>query len=301
MKTGAPARCGFVSILGLPNAGKSTLVNALVGSKVSIVSKKVQTTRCRILGIAMHDNAQVILMDTPGIFAPRKNTGSKLERAMVEAAWSTLDQADAVVHIVDTAYKNVLRDNEMIIEKLPRDKPCILVLNKTDKAGKPDLLQYAAGFNERFPYSDTFMVSALQNDRVKDVLSCISSKMPEEAWRFDPEQTSDIPIRFMAAEITREKIFHQLHEELPYAVLVETESWDEGADGKTEIGQVIYVQKDSQKGIVVGNKGSRIKEIGTAARLEMEELFGMKIHLKLFVKVQENWSERAENFSIVGL
>lgn len=290
-------RCGFVSVLGLPNAGKSTLVNALVGSKVSIVSKKVQTTRCRVLGIAMQGDSQVVLMDTPGIFAPKKT----LERAMVGAAWSTLDQADAVLHLVDATNKKALMMNEIIIEKLVKDKPCILVLNKTDDVNKPDLLDLAAKFNERFDYEATFMISALKDQGVDDVLSYLAKNMPEGEFIFDPEQSTDMPMRFMAAEITREKIFHQLHEELPYAALVETESWENFDNGDFKISQVIYIQKETQKAIVVGKGGSRIKEIGAAARADMEEVFGAKVHLNLFVKVQENWGERPENFSLIGL
>ncbi len=290
-------RCGFVTVLGLPNAGKSTLVNALVGSKVSIVSKKVQTTRCRILGIAMQDNAQIVLMDTPGIFAPKKT----LEKAMVGAAWGTLDQADAVVHLVDATNNRALHHNEMITEKLPKDKPCYLALNKTDQVKKPDLLKLASDFNEKFNYTATFMISALKGQGLDVLLPALAKEMPNGEWMFDPEQSTDVPMRFMAAEITREKIFHQLHEELPYAVMVETEEWENYDNGDYRISQVIYVQRETQKAIVVGKGGTRIKELGTAARTEMEEIFGAKVHLKLFVKVQENWSERPENLSLIGL
>jgi GTPase len=290
-------RCGFVSVLGLPNAGKSTLVNALVGSKVSIVSKKVQTTRCRVLGIAMHDDTQIILMDTPGIFMPKKT----LEKAMVGAAWNTLDQADAVVHLVDATNNKALQTNEIIAEKLPKDKKCILVLNKIDAVSKPELLKIATAFNGRFNYEATFMISALRKNRTDDVLSFMAGLMPESEFIFDPEQSTDMPMRFMAAEITREKIFHQLHEELPYAALVETEEWENFDNGDYKISQVIYIQKESQKAIVVGKGGSRIKELGAAARTEMEEIFGAKVHLKLHVKVQENWAERVENLALIGL
>ena len=290
-------RCGFVSVLGLPNAGKSTLVNALVGSKVSIVSKKVQTTRCRVLGIAMEGNTQIVLMDTPGVFMPKKT----LEKAMVGAAWNTLDQADAVIHLIDATNKKALHTNEIISEKLPQDKKCILVLNKTDAVSKPELLKLATDFNERFNYEATFMISALKKDRTNDVLSFLAKLMPESEFIFDPEQSTDLPMRFMAAEITREKIFHQLHEELPYAAMVETEVWENFENGDYKISQIIYIQKDSQKAIVVGKGGSRIKQLGEAARLEMEEIFGAKVHLKLHVKVQENWAERIENLALIGL
>ncbi|MCC7304712.1 MAG: GTPase Era [Alphaproteobacteria bacterium] len=290
-------RCGFVSILGLPNAGKSTLVNALVGSKVSIVSKKAQTTRCRVLGIALKDEAQIILMDTPGIFSPSR----PMDRAMVGAAWDTLDQADAVIHLVDASRKNAVSINADIIEKLPKDKPCLLVLNKTDQTDKSVLLKYAQGFSEKYNYAATFMISALKNDHVSDVLDALAGHMPEEEWRFAEDEITDLPMRFMAAEITREKIFQQLHEELPYAALVDTETWEEFGNGSVKIGQIVYVKKDSQKAIVLGKGGSRIKEIGEKARLDMEKIFGRRVHLKLFVKLQENWDTKMENLRIMGL
>jgi GTPase len=290
-------RCGFVSVLGLPNAGKSTLVNALVGSKVSIVSKKVQTTRCRVLGIAMDGDSQVVLMDTPGIFMPKKT----LEKHMVGAAWNTLDQADAVVHLVDATNKKALQTNEIIATKLPADKTCILVLNKIDAVQKEELLKMTMDFNQRFKYEATFMISALKGHGIKDVLSFLGKHMPGGEFIFDPEQSTDMPMRFMAAEITREKIFHQLHEELPYAALVETEEWENFDNGDYKIGQVIYVQKESQKGIVVGKDGHQIKELGSKARAEMEAIFGAKVHLKLHVKVQENWAEKVANLALIGL
>ncbi len=293
----SPARCGFVSVMGLPNVGKSTLVNALVGSKVSIVSAKPQTTRCRILGIAMEGEAQIILMDVPGVFQPQ----GALEKAMVETAWATLEDADAVVHLVDASSANALSKNEPIIKRLSKEKPCALVLNKTDKVRKPELLDLASALNTRFSYESTFMVSALKNEGVGDILPHLAGLMPEGAWHFDPEQSSDIPLRFMAAEITREQVFRQLHEELPYAALVETEQWEDFRDGAIKISQIIYVRRDTQKAIVLGKGGSRIRELGEAARKEMEQLFEKRVHLKLFVKVQENWPDRPENFSLVGL
>lgn len=290
-------RCGFASVIGLPNVGKSTLVNAFVGSKVSIVSAKPQTTRCRILGIAMEDSAQIILMDVPGIFAPR----GSLEKAMVEAAWAALEECDAALHLVDAADKNALSRNEPIFRKLPENKPCILILNKIDKVRKPELLKLSAELNRRFSYESTFMISALKSEGVKELSLKLAQSMPEGAWHFDPEQITDAPLRFMAAEITREQIFRQLHRELPYAVLIETEQWEDFHDGSIKISQIIYVRRATQKAIVLGKGGSRIKEIGEAARKEMEELLAKKTHLKLFVKVQENWPERRENFPLVGL
>lgn len=290
-------RCGFVAVLGLPNAGKSTLVNALVGAKVSIVSDKVQTTRSRVLGIAMHGAAQIVLIDTPGVFAP----GKRLEKAMVRAAFGALERADAVVHLVDTLAPGAVSRNDMIREKLPKDRPCILVLNKIDKVKKPDLLRLSEELNALFPYRATYMISALKNQGTKDLLDELAGMIPAGEWIFDPEQTTDMPMRLMAAEITREKIFHQLRQELPYAAMVETETWETFEDGSVKIDQAVTVQKDSQKAIVLGRGGARIKQIGAAARREMEELFGHRVHLKLFVKVQEDWTERADHYRLIGL
>ncbi len=292
MSVGNP-RCGFVAVLGLPNAGKSTLINTIVGSKISIVSRKIQTTRSRVLGIVIEGDTQVVLVDTPGIFAPKKT----LEKAMVKAAWDALSDADAAIHIVDASQRDALDKNEMIIEKLPQNVPCVLALNKTDMVKKSDLLALAGGFNERFSYEATFMISSLKDEGVDDVLSHLADALPEGPWLFEKDQITDMPMRMMAAEITREKVFEQLHQELPYDVMVDTESWEEFDNGSVKISQVIYVQKESQKGIVVGKGGSRVKQIGEQARAELEELFGQRLHLKIFVKVQENWAERAENYS----
>lgn len=289
--------CGFVSIIGVPNAGKSTLTNALVGSKVSIVSRKVQTTRTRVLGIVTEGKAQIILMDTPGVFAPKKT----LEKAMVKAAWSTLSEADIVVHLVDVTDKKAHAHNQMIIERLPENTMCILALNKTDKVNKPDLLALAQGLNEARDYAATFMISSLKAQGLDDMLSYIGEHLPVGPWMFDEDQITDMPMRLMAAEITREKIFEQLHEELPYEMMVETENWESFDNGSIKINQVIYVQRESQKGMVVGKGGSRIKKIGEQARLELEDIFEERIHLKLHVKVQENWAERAENYRLIGL
>ena len=266
-------------------------------SKVSIVSRKVQTTRTRVLGIVLKDKTQVVLVDTPGIFSPKKT----LEKAMVKAAWDALSDADAAVHIVDAAGRDPLDANEAIIERLPKDAPCVLVLNKTDKVSKPDLLALAQGFNDRFDYAATFMISSLKEQGVTDVLDYLAADLPEGPWLFEEDQITDMPMRMMAAEITREKIFEQLHEELPYDIMVNTESWEEFDNGSVKISQVVFVQKESQKGIVVGKGGSRVKQIGEQARKELEELFEQRVHLKIFVKVQENWAERAENYSLMGL
>ncbi|MCK5285006.1 MAG: GTPase Era [Alphaproteobacteria bacterium] len=290
-------KCGFVTVLGLPNAGKSTLINTLVGSKISIVSNKVQTTRIRILGIVINNKTQIVLVDTPGIFAPKK----MLEKAMVKTAWNALGDADTIIHIVDASERNVLNKNEIIIEKLPEDMPCVLVFNKTDVVKKSDLLALAQGFNDRNDYAATFMVSSLKNHGIDDVCDYLADILPTSPWLFEKDQITDIPMRLMAAEITREKIFKQLHQELPYEIMVNTESWEEFDNGSVKISQVVYVQKESQKGIVVGKGGKRIKQIGEQARKELEELFRQRIHLKIFVKVQENWAERTENYTLMGL
>lgn len=290
-------RCGFVSVIGLPNAGKSTLINTLVGTKVSIVSAKVQTTRTRVLGILTSGAAQIILIDTPGIFDARKT----MERAMVGAAYEALDESDIVMHIVDASKKNILDKNKEIIGKIPAGKKCILVLNKIDLVSKPDLLALAAAFNALRNYDATFMISALKGKGSHDMLAPLSKLLPEGPWHFAEDEITDMPMRMMAAEITREKIFNLLHHELPHSTLVHTEHWEEFRDGSVKIDQVIYVARDSQKAIVLGKGGARIKQIGQLARLELEQLFEMRVHLKLLVKVQENWAERPENLRIMGL
>jgi GTP-binding protein Era len=290
-------RCGFACILGLPNAGKSTLVNALVGSKVSIVSRKSQTTRSRVLGILMQDDTQIVLVDTPGIFSPKKI----MEKAMVQAAWDALDGADVIVHLVDASSRDAIESNGIILEKISAEKPCLLVLNKTDRVNKPDLFALAQKMNERFNYAGTFMISALTKDGISDVLADIAKRLPAGPFLFDPEQTTDMPMRLIAAEITREKIFENLHQELPYAVFIETESWENFDDGSVKIDQTVYVQRDSQKAIVLGKGGNQIKQIGQSSRRELEEMMGCRVHLKLFVKVKEDWPERAEYLQLMGL
>ena len=290
-------RCGFVSVIGLPNAGKSTLVNTLVGSKVSIVSRKIQTTRTRILGIAIHDKTQIILIDTPGIFKPAKT----LEKAMVTAALSSMEGADYIAHVIDTTAKKPIEENKVILDTLDKQKNVILVLNKIDKIAKPDLLHLTQKLNAAFPYAATFMISALNDQGIKDLTAYLADILPKQPWMYPEDQISDMPIRLMAAEITREKIFHQLHQEIPYAVFVETENWESFDNGSIKISQLVYVQKESQKGIILGKGGAKIKAIGQAARKELEEIMGQKIHLKIFVKVQENWAERSENYALFGL
>lgn len=292
-------RCGFISVIGLPNAGKSTLVNRLVGAKVSIVSSKVHTTRNRILGIALHEKAQIILMDTPGIFDA--GGARPMEKAMVGLALDTLEESEGVIHIVDATAANALKKNAELIKKLPSGKPVILVLNKTDKVHKPELLAMATAFNDSFDYQATFMVSSLKGDGTDGLVEYLAGVVKPGEWMFEEDQMTDMPMRMMAAEITREKIFNQLHKELPYAAMVVTEKWEVFDNGSIKIDQVVFVERDSQKAIVLGKGGSRIKQIGQQAREEMEEIFGARIHLKLFVKVQDKWAERAENLRLIGL
>ncbi len=290
-------RCGYVAIVGAPNAGKSTLVNALVGTKVSIVSPKVQTTRFRVLGILMADQTQVILVDTPGIFAPKR----RLERAMVAAAWDGAADADLVCLLVD-AHHGWDDDSRAICTRLKEaGRQAVLVLNKVDLVRKERLLELAAAVNAEGIFTDIFMVSALSGDGVADLAACFAGRLPEGPFLFPEDQVSDLPQRLLAAEITREKAFLQLHQELPYALTVETEQWQERDDGSVRVDQVIFVQRESQKAIVVGKAGHQIKAIGAAARGELEALLECRVHLFLHVKVKEDWTEKRGFYSGVGL
>ncbi|MGB0719823.1 MAG: GTPase Era [Bdellovibrionales bacterium] len=305
MMTSLPTSCGFIAVIGLPNAGKSTLINALVGQKVSIVSKRAQTTRCRILGIALHDtpdtSAQMIFIDTPGVFEAKK----MMERAMVGAAFDALEEADAILHVVDVSQKNTLARNEDIIKKIETlasaKRPVFLALNKIDCIAKEALLDFTAQFNARFDYAQTFMISALKENGLSALQDKIANALPAGPWHYEADEITDMPMRMMAAEITREKIFHQLHEELPYAALVETEEWEHFDNGDIRIGQCIYVQRDSQKAIVLGKGGSRIKKLGEAARKDLQDILQCRVHLKLFIRVREDWPEKAESLRIMGL
>jgi GTP-binding protein Era len=299
------SRCGFCAILGAPNAGKSTLTNALVGSKVAIVSPKVQTTRMTVKGVAMAGETQIIFVDTPGIFRPRR----RLDRAMVGAAWAGAEDADAILVVVDaadlTAQANSLgaRDTEAILAGLKdvKGKKIALVLNKIDGMKRADLLPLVEKFRAAGVFEDVFLVSALKGDGVSDVARWVAARMPQGPWLYPEDQAADIPMRLLAAEITREKIYHRLHDELPYASAVETEKWEERKDGSVRIDQVIYVQREGQKAIALGKGGKTIKTIGELARKELEEMLGRRVHLFLFVKVREDWAESREHYREIGL
>lgn len=293
-------RCGSVAIIGAPNAGKSTLVNQLVGQKVSIVSPKVQTTRSRVMGIALHQQSQIILIDTPGLFAPQ----SRLDRAMVSAAWSGANDGDAIAFIYDTKKKSLTSTDKKTLEKLAeiaKTLPVVLILNKIDLIEKPKLLALAAEMNALCPFRDTFMISAQTGDGVKDVLAYFAKIVPEGDWAFDEDQVTDMPMRLLAAEITREQVFLQLHQEIPYAITVETEVWEEFDNGDVRIQQLIHVEKDQQKAIVLGKGGARLREIGSRARAELETIFDRKVHLKLFVRVTDKWKDDPQYYAQWGL
>lgn len=293
----AETRCGFVALIGAPNAGKSTLINALVESKVSIVSHKVQTTRVPVRGIAIDGASQLIFIDTPGIFAPKR----RLDRAMVTSAWSGAHDADLTGVLID-ARKGLDAENEAIVTKLPEiPGRKFLLLNKVDVVAKPDLLVLATTLNERAKFEATFMISALTGDGVADVRTWLASRVPVGPWHYPEDQISDAPMRLLAAEITREKLFHRLHQELPYQSTVETELWKEMKDGSVRIEQTIYVERDSQKKIVIGKGGQTLKSIGADARKEISSIVEGPVHLFLFVKVREGWGDDPERYREMGL
>jgi GTP-binding protein Era len=290
-------RCGLGAVLGAPNAGKSTLVNALVGQKVAIVSPKAQTTRARLMGIAIEGEAQMLLVDTPGIFDPNR----RLDRAMVAAAWEGAVGADRVLLTIDAAAKIGPRVEAMLEGFEQRREPKIIVLNKVDIARKDDLLVLAAKLSERFQPEAVFMVSATEGDGVADLKRHLAEAMPEGPWHYPEDQLSDATDRMVAAEMTREQLYLQLHAELPYASAVETEKWEDRKDGSTVIHQQILVERDSQKAIVLGKGGSRLKAIGAAARAEIAEHLGRKVHLFLHVKVNPRWDEDRGLYREIGL
>jgi GTP-binding protein Era len=326
--------CGFTAVIGAPNAGKSTLVNALVGTKVAIVSPKVQTTRMNVRGIVMRGDAQIVFVDTPGIFRPRR----RLDRAMVGAAWSGAGEADAILLLVDAAditanaSSPAARDTDAILQGLKDGKrkktaperrageqgepsparpsnesgqsqrsKIALVLNKIDGMKRTDLLPLVEKFRAEGLFEDIFLVSALKGDGLDALLDWVKARMPEGPWHYPEDEAADVPARLLASEVTREKIYLRLHDELPYATTVETEKWEERRDGSVKIDQTIYVQRDGQKAIVLGKGGATIKKIGELARTELEEMFGRKVHLFLFVKVREDWDQQREHYKEMGL
>ncbi len=290
-------RCGFIALIGAPNAGKSTLINALVGSKVAIVTPKVQTTRTLLRGIAMEGQAQLVFLDTPGIFAPRR----RLDRAMVTTAWSGAHDADIVAVLIDV--KSGLNDDaEALLKKLQEVRqPKVLILNKVDLVEKERLLALAQTANDAAKFEATFMISATKGDGVADVRQWLAVHVPVGPWHYPEDEVSDAPVRQLASEITREKLYLKLHQELPYQSTVETESWTERKDGSVRIEQTIYVERDSQKKIVLGKGGQTIKAIGEASRRELTDILEKKVHLFLFVKVREGWGDDPERYREMGL
>lgn len=290
-------KCGFIAVVGEPNAGKSTLINGLVGSKVTIVSAKVQTTRNRILGVVIEDKTQIILVDTPGIFSDPKR---RLEKAMVRNAWNSLGDADGIMVIVDVSQRN-FEGTEVILSRLEQyKKQVVLVLNKIDLIPKENLLALAQTFSRPF-IDQIFMISALKGEYIQDIKTYWKERLPEGPWLFPEDQLSDLPQRLLAAEITREEIFNRLYQELPYAIWVETDSWEVFKDGSIKITQSLYVQRDSQRPIVLGKGGQQIKAIGAASRRQLMEIFGTPIHLFLQVKVKANWIDDPRLYASVGL
>ena len=290
-------RCGFVAIIGAPNAGKSTLVNALVGQKVAIVSPKAQTTRARLMGVAIEGDAQILLVDTPGIFAPRR----RLDRAMVAAAWAGAEDADLVLLVIDAAAKLGDRVEAILAGLENRNQPLLIALNKVDVAKKEHLLTLAARLSERLKPQALFMISATTGDGVADLKRALAEATPEGPWHFPDDQLSDATDRMVAAELTREQLYNQLHAELPYAAAVETEKWEDRKDGSTAIHQQILIERDSQKAIILGKGGSQLKRIGQASREAISEHLGRKVHLFLHVKVNPKWDEDRSLYRDIGL
>ena len=285
--TNITTRCGYVALLGAPNAGKSTLTNHFVGSKVSIVSPKAQTTRTTIKGIGIYKDTQIIFLDTPGIFKPKR----RLDRAMVASAWSGMADADIAVLLID-AKRGVDDETKAIIEKIKKQNiPAVLVLNKSDLVKGDRLLQLAAELNGLYAFKETFMVSALSGKGTEEFYDYLADNLPESPWYYPEEQMSDMPLKLLAAEVVREKLFLYLRQELPYALTVEPELWERREDNSVRAEMTIYIERDGQKQIILGHNGSMIKKIGQSARLELEELLEDRIHLFLFVKVRENWGE----------
>ena len=294
---GAGRRSGFVALIGAPNAGKSTLVNRLVGTKVSIVTHKVQTTRALVRGIATHNKAQIVFVDTPGVFTPKR----RLDRAMVKTAWHGARDADIVMAIIDSE-RGVSDDVAKILERLKDTRSTkVLLLNKVDRIQRDKLLGLTKRVTEAVEFDQVFMISALDGSGCSDLMDWLAKTLPEGPWYYPEDQVSDLPLRQLAAEITREKLYLRLHQELPYASTVETELWETKPDGSARVEQTIYVERDSQKAIVLGHKGETIKAIGQSARKDISEAADQKVHLFLFVKVRENWGDDPERYREMGL
>ena len=292
-------RAGFVALIGEPNAGKSTLLNRMVGAKGSIVTHKVQTTRARIRGVAMEGETQIIFVDTPGLFAPKR----RLDRAMVAAAWSGAADADVVVLLVE-ANRGITEGVERILEGLNdigEHRKVVLAVNKIDRVEAPKLLGLTKALNERYPFTETFLISAEKGHGVDTLRKWLAEEVPEEPWLYPEDQIADLPLRMIAAEMTREKLTLRLHQELPYQLTVETEKWEERKDGSARIDQIIYVVRDGHKGILLGHKGETIKAVSKASREELEEFLGRRVHLFLQVKVRSGWLDEAERYSEMGL
>jgi len=292
-------RAGFVALIGEPNAGKSTLLNRMVGAKVSIVTHKVQTTRARIRGIAMHGNAQIVFVDTPGIFRPRR----RLDRSMVKAAWGGAADADVILFLIE-AHRGLTDGAQAIIENLREhagNTPVALVINKLDRVKAEVLLALSEEANSRFEFARTFMVSAEKGYGCNDLADWLAAEVPAGPWLYPEDQVADLPMRMIAAEITREKLTLRLHEEIPYQLTVETEKWEEKKDGSARVDQIVYVARPGHKGIVLGKGGETIKAVGQAARAELSEFMGRPVHLFLQVKVRENWLDEAERYDEMGL
>ena len=292
-------RAGFAALIGEPNAGKSTLLNRMVGAKVSIVTHKVQTTRARIRGVAMAGDSQIVFVDTPGLFQPRR----RLDRAMVAAAWGGAADADVVVLLIE-AHRGVTEGVERILEGLAdigQGRKVALAINKIDKVEAPVLLGLSKDLNDRYPFAETFMISAEKGHGVETLKDWLAKEMPQGPWLYPEDQIADLPMRMIAAEMTREKLTLRLHQELPYQLTVETESWEERKDGSARIDQIVYVARDGHKGIVLGHKGETIKAVSKASREELEEFLGRRVHLFLQVKVRPNWLDEAERYAEMGL
>jgi len=297
---GQDTKFGFAAVIGEPNAGKSTLINNIIGTKVSIVSAKVQTTRTRVLGIAIEEQTQIVFVDTPGIFQP--DNKNKLERAIVASAWEGVAEAEVILLLVDVS-KKLGGSTKIILERLQQEtgKRCILVLNKIDRINPQALLALSEQLNAEYDFEATFMISALKGRGVPDLLKYLENKMPAGPWHFPEDQVTDMPMRLMAAEVTREKLFKTLHQELPYHLTVETENWEAFDNGSIKIDQTIFIAREAHKKIILGKGGAMIKKIGQMSRIELEDILETQVHLKLFVKVQENWFDDEDRYEMWGL